>query len=296
LLSLDVFDLRQKRVVKEKVYGGKLLRIFYASFPLRYFLGLTWLQKLISYCVGFYKRSSWSRKQIFPFLHQYDMNLDEFVVPQGGFQSFNDFFIRQKKEIHFSQDENVFCSPCEARLMASRFEDSVPRLKVKNKEISLPRLLGPLKDKAPQKGWALTFRLCPLDYHRFHFFDSGKTGEVLKLGTKLDSVNPWALEFKPHIFEWNERQITVFRSDHFGDVFYIEVGALCVGRIHQCFEPGKPVKRGQEKGYFDFGGSTVVLIVADGQKSLKLDPLISSQNALGVEVLVRLGDNLGRWA
>ena len=135
MLSLDVFDLRQKRVVKEKVYGGKLLRIFYASFPLRFFIGLTWLQKFISYCVGFYKRSSWSHKQVSPFIHQYEMSLDDFVVPNGGFKSFNDFFIRQKKEIRFSEDQSVFCSPCDARLMAIRFEDYIPRLKIKNKEI-----------------------------------------------------------------------------------------------------------------------------------------------------------------
>ena len=156
--------------------------------------------------------------------------------------------------------------------------------------------MGPLKDKLPQKGWAMTFRLCPLDYHRFHFFDSGHASKAVKLGTKLDSVNPWALEFKPQIFEWNERQVTTLHSDHFGDVIYIEIGALCVGRIHQTFEPNTPIIRGQEKGYFDFGASTVVLIVSDGQKSLHLAPLIESQNALGVEVLVRLGDNLGRWA
>lgn len=296
MLSIDVFDLRNKSVVKEKVYGGKLLRIFYATFPLNFFVGLSWVQKIVSVFVGIYKRSFWSRKQILPFIQQYEMNLDEFVVPQEGFQNFNEFFIRQKKEIIFSNEENIFSSPCDARLMASRFEDSIPRLKVKGKEILLPDLLGPFQKKLPQKGWALTFRLCPLDYHRFHFFDSGTAEKPIKLGTKLDSVNPWALESKPRIFEWNERQITLFHSDNFGDVFYIEVGALCVGRIHQTYEAGKLLKRGQEKGFFDFGGSTVVLIVSDGQKRLDLDPLILSQNALGVEVLVRLGDNLARWA
>jgi phosphatidylserine decarboxylase len=223
------------------------------------------------------------------------MNLDDFIVPEGGFKSFNDFFIRQKKEIHFSNDLDVLSSPCEARLMTSRFEDSIPRLNVKGKEILLPDLLGPFQKKLPQKGWALTFRLCPLDYHRFHFFDSGTAEEALKLGTKLDSVNPWALEWKPRIFEWNERQVTLFHSDNFGDVFYVEVGALCVGRNHQTYKVGKILKKCEEKGFFDFGGSTVVLIVSDGQKKLELDPLILSQNALEVEVLVRLGDNLGRW-
>lgn len=294
MANLSVFDLQQNKIVEEKVYGGDMLRMFYSSYPLRFFLRQRLVQKGISHAVGAYKRHGRSKKTIDGFLKQYEMSLDEYEVPDGGFPSFNEFFIRKKKKFSFPEDVSIFPSPCDARLSVSRIEARVPQLKVKGLEISLPDLLGPLRDKGPEKGWALTFRLCPLDYHRFHFVDSGEVGLHVEMGTTLHSVNPWALHKLPKIFEWNERQITIQKTQNYGEVFYIEVGAMCVGRIHQTYSPNTIVQRGQEKGYFDFGGSTVVLIVPDGERSLKINSVITEKNNEGFEVVVRLGDELGR--
>lgn len=286
---ISVYDLQEKKLVEEKVYGGEWLDLAYKFPPLRGLISQTWVQRFVSNYVGEKKKNPASKKDIEPFLKDFEMNLDEYVVPEGGFESFNDFFIRYKKHVSFPKESNVFGSPCDARLSVSRIENGVPALKVKGKDILLPDLLGQFKNKCPQRGWAMTFRLCPLDYHRFHFVDDGRVSKFHKLGTQLHSVNPWALEQLPQIFEWNERQLSVQETKNFGDIIYLEVGAMCVGRIHQTYEAESLALRGQEKGYFDFGASTLVLVVDD---SIQIDAEILKWNEKGTEVLVRLGQQI----
>ncbi|MEZ4813619.1 MAG: phosphatidylserine decarboxylase [Bdellovibrionota bacterium] len=295
--TIPVYDLSAQQMVEEKVYGGEMLDFAYRFPPLRALIGQVWVQKFVSNYVGDKKKSPQSREDIEPFLKSFNMSLDEYVVPEGGFKTFNDFFIREKKEVLFPQDPSVFASPCDARLSVSRIENGVPALKIKGKDVLLPDLLGSFKEKCPQKGWAFTFRLCPLDYHRFHFVDEGVVSVAHKLGTQLHSVNPWALQQLPKIFEWNERQLAFQASKNFGELLYLEVGAMCVGRIHQSYTQNTTVLRGQEKGYFDFGASTQVLIVGEeNNKTLKLNPEILKKNEEGIEVLVRLGEELGQYS
>lgn len=282
-------------MIEEKVYGGEWLDFAYKFPPLRGLISQTWVQKFVSNYVGDKKKSPQSKKDIEPFLKDFGMTLDEYLVPEGGFQSFNDFFVRFKKNIKFPSEPEIFASPCDARLSVSRIENGVPALKIKGKDIPLPDLLGSFKNKCPKSGWAMTFRLCPLDYHRFHFVDDGVVSKAHKLGTQLHSVNPWALQQIPKIFEWNERQLAIQETKNFGEVLYVEVGAMCVGRIHQTYDVGAVAKRGQEKGYFDFGASTQVVIVGENEgKKLKLNPEIIEKNNHGFEVLVKLGQELGR--
>ena len=292
---IPIYDLQEKKMVEEKVYGGGWLDLAYKFPPLRGLIHQTWVQKLVTHYVGEKKKSPSSKKDIDAFVKNFAIDLKEYIVPEGGFESFNEFFIRFKKKLEFPTEQNVFPSPCDARLNISRIENATPALKIKGKDVPLPELLGPFKNHCPSSGWALTFRLCPVDYHRFHFIDDGIVSKANKLGTQLHSVNPWALQQLPKIFEWNERQLSFQRSKNFGEIIYIEVGAMCVGRIHQTYEPEKMATRGQEKGYFDFGASTLVLIVGDQPaKKLEFNPEILEKNNQGIEVLVRLGQPLAK--
>lgn len=284
-------------MIEEKVYGGEWLDFAYKFPPLRALISQTWVQKFVSNYVGEKKKSAGSKNDIEPFLKNFAMTLDEYVVPDEGFGSFNEFFVRFKKKVSFPQEPSAFGSPCDARLSVSRIENGIPALKIKGKDILLPDLLGSFKNHCPKSGWAMTFRLCPLDYHRFHFVDEGVVSKAQKLGTQLHSVNPWALQQIPQIFEWNERQLAIQQSKNFGEIIYLEVGAMCVGRIHQTYDDNALAYRGQEKGYFDFGASTLVVIVGDGpQQKLNLNPKILEKNEEGIEVLVRLGQTLGTWS
>jgi phosphatidylserine decarboxylase len=105
------------------------------------------------------------------------------------------------------------------------------------------------------------------------------------------SVNPIALAKIPRLYVENKRTITSFHSDHFGEILYVEVGATNVGSIIQTFQPRQQINKGDEKGYFKFGGSTVILFVEKGR--LKVDSDIINQSAQGIESRVLFGESIG---
>ena len=138
-------------------------------------------------------------------------------------------------------------------------------------------------------GPLLIARLCPLDYHRFHFPDDGRTRESYQVHGRLHSVNPLALKYRSEIFFTNERHVSCLETRHLGRLAYIEVGALAVGKIHQThLQP--EFHRGDEKGYFLFGASTVIVLGQPGAWKPAQDLL--DQTALKRETLVRLGEPL----
>jgi len=132
-------------------------------------------------------------------------------------------------------------------------------------------------------------RLCPVDYHRFHFPDDCKILDSYRIHGKFHSVNPVALAANGKVFLENERQVTILESDNFGKLAFIEVGAMCVGKIVQTYAAGQAkFKRGAEKGYFLFGGSTVIILGEKDRWIPANDILENSEK--GIEVLVPLGD------
>jgi phosphatidylserine decarboxylase len=205
------------------------------------------------------------------------------------------FFIRKFKPglRPFPEDSTVLGAPAEARYLA--FSDSsVPlTLPIKGLQLDPLALLGNTPQKeAFRRGPCLLARLCPVDYHRFHFPDSGMiTHQHMETG-KLHSVNPLALKRHPSLFLTNERHISLLKTENFGLIAYVEVGALCVGKIVQSHSPGLPFKRSDEKGYFLFGGSTVVIYGDQGAWIPESDLLEHSTK--GVESLVQLGEPVAR--
>ncbi len=287
--EIKVFDPKTNSVIVEKVYGAKALQLAYSNPILKKIISSIFVQKTISRIVAVQKKSAESKNTIDEFVKNYDIDMSEYEIPENGFSSFNDFFVRKKKNIHFPEGK-IMGSPCDARLSIAKISEQMPALRIKGKEVKLPDFLGPFRDRCPKDGWALTFRLCPLDYHRFHFVDSGPVEKTQKLGSTLHSVNPWALEAEPQIFEWNERQLTIQKSQSFGELIYVEVGAMCVGAIHQTYDQNSNLQRGQEKGFFDFGASTLVLIT---NNDFHPNEKILEQNQKGLEFLTRVGDSLG---
>jgi phosphatidylserine decarboxylase len=142
------------------------------------------------------------------------------------------------------------------------------------------------------KGVCIVVRLCPADYDRFHFPDSGIPKGVRKINGMYYSVNPIALQEIAKIYCQNKREITFFESDHFDKIAYIEVGATCVGSIIQTYTKEEVVNKGEEKGYFKFGGSTVVLFLKKGQ--VKIDEDILKNTQKGIETKVNMGECIGK--
>mgnify|MGYP001569234530 FL=1 len=143
-----------------------------------------------------------------------------------------------------------------------------------------------------KNGTCLIFRLCPTDYHRFHFVDSGICGETHKHKGSYYSVNPTALNKIPEIYCKNKREWSILYSNNFGEILYIEIGATCVGSIIQSYQASQEVKKGNEKGYFKFGGSTVIIFLQNGK--VKIDEDIINQTKLGFETKVLMGEKIGQ--
>ena len=141
------------------------------------------------------------------------------------------------------------------------------------------------------KGSLLLSRLCPVDYHRFHFPVGGRAGAVRLINGPLYSVNPIALCQNIEILATNKRTITVLETESLGTVLLLEIGATCVGSICQTFEPGSDVTKGDEKGYFRFGGSSTITIFEPGR--MRFDDDLLKQSANHTELYARMGDRMG---
>ena len=226
--------------------------------------------------------------------------IDSFIKKNGisledcepkKYTSFNDFFTRELKPearlIDF--DPNHLISPCDSKLTVIPIgEDSV--FDIKNVSYSLTSLL---RDKKLAKrylgGTALLFRLGVTDYHRYCYPDNAKKSRNRYLPGVFHTVNPIAAEAR-HIYAENARELTLLRTENFGDVLQMEVGAMLVGKIHNHHGIGK-VYRGQEKGYFMFGGSTVILLLEKGR--FEADEDILRNSLAGYETEVKYGECIG---
>ncbi|MFZ9748183.1 MAG: phosphatidylserine decarboxylase, partial [Opitutaceae bacterium] len=140
-------------------------------------------------------------------------------------------------------------------------------------------------------GTMVISRLCPVDYHRFHFPVAGVPGEARRVQGWLYSVSPIALRRRIRYLVENKREITLVESPAFGPVAVLEVGATNVGSIVQSFVPGRPAAKGEEKGLFAFGGSCVITLFARGR--IRCDADLVAQSARHVETYARMGERLG---
>lgn len=286
---------RKKKVYEvEKVAGEKVLKWTYSS-P----IGMTLLEAVIkkrmtSSLYGWYLDRKISKKKVYPFIRNFNIDMSITEKDALEYSSFNDFFCRKLKPSarSIATDSNSLISLGDGRLFAYENINLDKLMQVKGFTYSLRELIK--NDRIAEKydkGTCLILRLCPTDYHRFHFIDSGTCSPATKIKGAYYSVNPVALQKVQKLFCENKREWSIFHSDHFGKVLYIEVGATCVGSIIQTYIPQKQVKRGDEKGYFKFGGSTVILFFEPNK--VKIDEDILQQTQLGYESYVLLGEKIG---
>jgi phosphatidylserine decarboxylase len=294
---IQIYNRKTKQYEIEKVAGGKFLDILYSTGRGRLGLELLVKRKIYSAATGFFCDRRISRRSIAGFVKSFSIDLSECTNTIEEFRSFNDFFSRRLKPSarNFDLSEEFLLSPGDGRLQAWEGIDAEKLLQVKGMCYSLKELLqDDLLAGEYSGGTYLILRLCPVDYHRFHFFDSGECGVSKRVRGEYYSVNPVALRSIPEIFCRNKREYAVFSSDHFGEVLFVEVGATSVGSVVQTYTPGKRVSKGMEKGYFKFGGSTILLFFK--RDRVKIDNEIIRQTANGFETRIFAGDIIGRQA
>lgn len=242
---------------------------------------------------GSWANCSCSRKEVAKFIDKFDIDESEFEEPAGSFKTFNDFFSRELKPSArpINQDERSIIFPADGRHLYLPDLSDVDGIYAKGQRFSLPQLLGSEELACDfQDGAALLSRLCPTDYHRFHFPLAGTPGVPKLINGPLYSVNPIALRRSIRYASENKRQVTLVRESPVGDYLFLEVGATNVGTIVLTSESGEPVRKGDEKGYFRFGGSMVISLFRKGTLIPEND--LATQSAAGIELYAKMGDRM----
>lgn len=288
------YDRYSKEIQAEKIYGESALRWTYETQMGRLCLSLLVKRVVFSRWYGWRMDRPESKTKIAPFIDQYELDPNEFLEGIDDFNSFNEFFYRKLKPAArpVEPDPNVAVFPADGRHLCIPDLTSTHGLFVKGEMFSLEELLGDSALANRYRGGSLLLsRLCPVDYHRFHFPVSGTPGESTVINGPLYSVNPIALKQNIRILATNKRSITELESERFGNVLLLEIGATCVGSICQTYAPACDVQKGAEKGFFKFGGSSTITIFERGRIQFD-DDLI--QNSLQYrEVYARFGDRMG---
>ena len=224
------------------------------------------------------------------------INMHDFIVPEDGFHSFNDFFTRRvkPKARKFPLELNRLGSPADCRLFAWQNLQEDLCVPVKGDQFTVAQLLGTEHAQVAElfKGGSLCVcRLCPADYHRFHFPDDGRFIVSWPVKGKYNSVNPLALNQNLNVFATNYREVSFLDFANFGQTLFIEVGAFAVASITQSTD-GPVFMRGEEKGYFSFGGSTIIMVFQKGH--VFFDDDILAHTAENIETLVKAGEPIAK--
>lgn len=289
-----VYNRKTKNYEMEQVAGDKYLQWTYSSPIGMKFLDLLIKKKLFSKIYGSYCDSKKSTKKIYSFVKDFDIDMLHSEKALDQFESFNDFFTRKLKKEGRPIDKslNSLISPGDGRLLAYENIDLDKLVQLKGYTYSFNNLINNREISSNfSQGTCVILRLCPTDYHRFHFVDTGVCEDTVKITGDYYSVNPIALEKIPELFCKNKREWSIFHSENFGDILHIEIGATCVGSIIQTYTSGNTIQKGDEKGYFKFGGSTTVLFFQKGK--IKIDEDIIDQTRKGYETKVLMGEKIG---
>ncbi len=292
--AIQLYDRASARLVTETVLGDRFLRLAYRQ-PWRRFcnlamFGYPWPSRLL----GWYCDSRLSRPKIDRTIRDLDIDMADFVQPDGGYRTFNEFFHRRLKAgaRPFDPDPAVLCAPADARYFCYDRIDRNTCIPVKGSQFTISQLLGlpPEKTACFDNGCVMVARLCPVDYHRYHFPASGRLTRQWEIPGRYDSVNPVALALDIPVFAQNWRKVSLLELEGFGKAAYVEVGAFGVAGIVQTHKTPSFGKM-DEKGYFKFGGSTIVLVLPEG--TLRLDDDLVANTRADYETLVKAGQRIG---
>ena len=263
------------------------LHFLYDTAPGRILLKALSGRALSRFC-GAMLETKASRLLIPGFIRRAGIDTEEFEL--GGVRCFNDFFCRPLKPGRRPVDPDVgaLVAPCDGLLTAIPLRgDTV--LPVKQSRYTLSSLLRDESLAAAfQDGLCLVFRLCVHHYHRYAYFDGGEKAADVFLPGALHTVRPVALAQRP-VFAENCRSYTRLQSESFGEAVQMEVGAMLVGKIVN--DRPAAVRRGEEKGHFAYGGSTILVLLKRDAAVLREDILRASQD--GFETPVRMGERIG---
>lgn len=278
-----LYNRQLKRLVNKQEQGTESLLYLYKTFWGRILLKIL-INPYISNLYGKYKKSKYSVKAINNFIVENKIDMSRFEKKE--YDSFNDFFTRKLKNTVQNSNKIDFISPCDGKLLVLDIKDG-DKLTIKGAQYTITDLLNENIDYKKQGiSKCLIFRLSLDDYHRYCFVDNCSILKTKNIEGKLHTVRSISSDYS--VYKRNKRTWSLLKTENFGYIYQIEVGALFVGDIQNV--GGKDFKKGEEKGYFNLGGSTIVLLIND---SVCIDEDIVKQSRVGLETIVKYGEKIG---
>ena len=293
--ELKFYNRHKSDFETEQVYGVKWLRFIYNNPIGRLSLWFLVKRKIFSKWYGWRMNRSSSAEKILPFINNFDLDETEFLDKVSSFKSFNEFFYRKLKPESrpINRESGSVVFPADGRHLGVENISSSSRVYAKGQFFNLEKLLNSADlSKKYTNGDLIISRLCPTDYHRFHFPVSGKLSEIQLVDGYLKSVNPIALRKNLGIFWENKRYITKIENPNLGEVIVILIGATCVGSVHISAKLNKHYALGEELGYFSFGGSCLITLFQPGK--IKIDNELAKITNDGYETYAKFGDLMAK--
>lgn len=278
-----IYDRALKKCFREQEYQQELLNFLYKTVTGRILLQLIFARPYFSKLRAMYYRSARSEKKIGPFIRQYHIDMSGC---EGTYGSFNDFFIR-KRAIESKAADGELAAIADSKLSVYRIDDEL-KLKIKNSVYSVPDILQSKKlAERFKNGICLVFRLSVDDCHRYYYIDDGRLEKHYSIKGTLHTVRSVSKAYK--VYHRNTREVSLLKTKHMGDVVQVEVGAMLVGCIRN--HNATDFKRLDEKGYFEYGGSTIIVLL---RNRVMIDEDILRYSKKHIETRVRAGDVIGR--
>jgi phosphatidylserine decarboxylase len=291
---IEFYNRHNGEMETESVYGEGFLRWAYGNPLGRLTVAVAVKRLWFSRWYGWRMDRPASRGKVAPFIRDYGVDVNDFAQAEDSYASFNEFFYRKlKPEARpIAAGDSVAAFPADGRHLAIADVSVADKFYIKGQRFDLAAFLGSAELATEFEGGSvLISRLCPVDYHRFHFPVSGCASATRMLDGSLRSVSPLALRRKLSILWENRRALTAVESAAFGTVIVMDVGATCVGGMHQTFTPNSQVEKGDDKGYFSFGGSCVTSVFKKG--AIRFDDDLLEQGQAGREVYAKMGEQCG---
>lgn len=280
---------RKGNITIEENSQDKFLRHLYTDWGGRLCLKVL-VRPFVSRLAGVVLKSRLSARFVPGFAERNGIDMSDYE--EKKYRSYNDFFTRKIRPgaRPVAEGDQILISPCDGKLSVHRIgRDS--RFYIKDTEYTVEQLLRSKSlAKRYENGYAVVIRLTVDNYHRYCYVAEGVQSFGVSLAGCFHTVNPVANELHPIYIE-NAREYALLQTVKFGTIVMMEVGAMMVGRIHNHYKTPRKVDKGEEKGYFEFGGSTIVLLLQHGKVRMDYDLLENTEN--GYETIVRMGERIG---
>ena len=240
-----------------------------------------------------------SAKKIPAFIEFFELDMSQFKKEKAeDYETFNDFFTREikpeRRPISDPDDDSILVSAADSRLTVFDSLDECKNLWIKGKPFTFEGLLGGDHELAEcfRGGMVANFNLAPQDYHRYHAPLAGRIIKVVNISGDHLSVYPKGIESDINTLERNQRAVLVIQTEKWGKVCYVPIGGECVGKVSLFVEEGQELKKGDEIGYFSYGGSDIVALF---EHQLDWDEDIKEQSKQAIETVVHFGERIGKF-